>query len=77
MTAFDGPNTQERPTGVSIPSETSAKAWKAAFDTVCAERDRLRADFQALQFALVGNTGLSAILEATRLRNLHPLTKSK
>lgn len=38
------------------------------------EAERLRADFQALQFALVGDSGLSAILEAKRLRNLHPLS---
>lgn len=37
------------------------------------EIERLRSDFAALQHALVGDTGLSAILEATRLRKLHPL----
>lgn len=38
-----------------------------------AEIERLRSDFAALQHAIVGNTGLSAILEAARLRALHPL----
>lgn len=35
--------------------------------------DELSRDFNALQRALVGNTGLSAIMEAERLRNLDPL----
>lgn len=42
-----------------------------------AEIDLLRSDLTALQRALVGDTGLSAIEEAHRLRALHPLTSVK
>lgn len=41
------------------------------------ELDEAKNDFRALQTALVGNTGLSAILEATRLRALDPLPVSE
>lgn len=44
-----------------------AKKIEAAIQMVCD-------DHIALQKALVGDTGLSAILEATKLRALHPLT---
>ncbi len=37
--------------------------------TLVEERDALRSDFAALQHALVGNTGASAILTAERLRS--------
>jgi hypothetical protein len=37
------------------------------------ELARVRADFAALQTALVGQSGLSAIMEAHKLRSLHPL----
>lgn len=38
------------------------------------ELEECRDNFNALQKALVGETGLSAILEATRLRAPQPLT---
>lgn len=41
------------------------------------EAAHLRNDFNALQDALVGKTGLSAIQEAHRLRKLHPLSQSE
>lgn len=40
------------------------------------EIERLQSDFTALQKALVGDSGLSAISEAVRLRGLHPLTSA-
>ncbi len=41
------------------------------------EIEMLRSDFDALQTALVGKTGLSAIGEAHRLWKLHPLSLSE
>lgn len=55
---------------------------REAMEAAAAEIDRLeiklseaRKDFGALQHALVGRTGLSAISEAKRLRALHPLSQ--
>lgn len=45
-------------------------------DAAGREIARLRSDFAALQHALVGESGLSAIMEAERLRRLHPLQQS-
>jgi len=55
--------------------------FNQAADELDGLRERLRIaeelnrDFTALQHTLVGNTGLSAIQEAVRLRKLHPLGK--
>ena len=54
--------------------------WGAHWRNCCLiknEIDALRNDFAALQHALVGDSGLSAIQEAHRLRKLHPLQKSE
>lgn len=50
-------------------------AAAAEIERLRLSRDNCREDFAALQHALVGKTGLSAMGEAKRLRAMHPMDR--